>query len=363
MSTAVFRTDASTRIGTGHVMRCLTLADALRDAATPCRFICREHPGNLIDLIRRRGHAVHVLPASAERANASSRYAGWLGSSWEDDAADCVAALDSEPAACLVVDHYALDARWEARLRAHCGRLFVIDDLADREHDCDLLLDQNLGRDAGDYRRLVPPRCQVLAGTSYALLRPEFAALRTASLQRRRSTGMRQLLIALGGVDKDNVTGQLLVAMKDCELPAGSRIVVAMGALAPWVAEVRDAAARLPHAAEVLVGTEQMAELMAASDLAIGAAGTMAWERCCLGLPTLTLVIADNQQAGARALAAAGASLPLDLPVTPASLAAVMARALEPQTLRAMQDAAARVTDGGGVERVVAHLRRLDGRL
>jgi spore coat polysaccharide biosynthesis predicted glycosyltransferase SpsG len=136
-----------------------------------------------------------------------------------------------------------------------------------------------------------------------------------------------------------------------------------MGARAPGVHEVRNAAERLPHASEVLVGTEHMAELMAASDLAIGAAGTMAWERCSLGLPALTLVIADNQRAGARALAAAGASLPLDLPVTPASLAPVMARALEPETLRAMQDAAARVTDGGGVERVVAHLRRQDANL
>lgn len=363
MSTAVFRTDASTSIGTGHVMRCLTLADALHRNGTPCRFICREHPGNLIDLIRRRGHAVHVLPASAEPADAASPYAGWLGAPWEQDAAHCVAALDGEPAACLVVDHYALDAKWETRLHAHCGRLFVIDDLADREHDCDLLLDQNLGRAAGDYRPLVPPRCEVLAGASYALLRPEFASLRAASLQRRRSAGMCQLLIALGGVDKDNVTGQLLLALEDCELPAGSRVVVAMGARAPWVSNVRDAAARLPHATEVLVGTEQMAELMAASDLAIGAAGTMAWERCCLGLPALTLVLADNQRAGAHALAAAGASLPLDRPVTPASLARTMARALDPETLRSMQDAAARVTDGGGVERVVAHLRRHNARL
>jgi spore coat polysaccharide biosynthesis predicted glycosyltransferase SpsG len=210
---------------------------------------------------------------------------------------------------------------------------------------------------------LVPPGCDVLAGTSFALLRPEFAQLRVASVQRRRSSGLRQLLIALGGVDKDNVTGALLSALKECELPPSCRIVVAMGARAPWTPSVREAAAQLPYPTEVLAGTGRMGELMAASDLAIGAAGTMAWERCCLGLPTIGLVIAENQRRGAQALVGAGACLPLELPVAVTSLSRTLAHACEPQVLRHMQAAAAAVTDGRGVERVLAGLRGQDAGL
>lgn len=360
MAAAVFRTDASRTIGTGHVMRCLTLADALRGAGASCRFVCRELDGHLIDAIRARGHAVTALPvppeAFAPPAASAPAHASWLGAPWEQDAADVVSALRGERPDWLVVDHYALDSRWEGALRPHCGRLFVIDDLADRPHDCDLLLDQNLGRTALDYAERVPKGCSVLAGSAFALLRPAFAAARADSLRRRRAGGVRQLLVALGGVDQDNVTGDILAALGQAPLPAGCRIVVAMGEQAPWIAQVRATAAQLPLEIQVVVGTQAMADLMAASDLAIGAAGTMAWERCCLGLPTLTVVIADNQRAGAQALAAAGACMLLPLPVAAGTLAEALARALAPGMLQSMQHAAAAVTDGGGAKRVLAHM-------
>jgi len=155
----VFRTDASVQIGTGHVMRCLTLADALRDTGAKCIFICRLHKGNLVDLIHQRGHTSMTLATrTAPSADAQDTlpHEVWLGSDWASDAAETAQCLGLLCVDWLIVDHYALDERWETILRPYCKRLMVIDDLADRTHDCDLLLDQNLGRTLEDYQPHLP---------------------------------------------------------------------------------------------------------------------------------------------------------------------------------------------------------------
>lgn len=317
--TVVFRADASLEIGTGHVMRCLTLAEALKAKGAECHFLCREHLGHLSDAIEARGFPVYRLPMSdAEPFGVAAHEAGelahaaWLGASWQQDAAASRPLLKQLSPDWLVVDHYALDARWEAAvLPGPKTRLLVIDDLADRPHRADLLLDQNLGRKAEDYTSLVPAHCRVLVGPQHALLRPEFAELRDVSLARRQHGSLKRLLITLGGVDKDNATGRVLEALKGCELPADLEITVVMGAAAPWQDAVRAQAAELPWATEVVVNVSDMGQRMAEADLAIGAAGSTSWERCCLGLPTLILVLADNQQPIAQRLHEAGAALSL----------------------------------------------------
>ncbi|MGD9710315.1 MAG: UDP-2,4-diacetamido-2,4,6-trideoxy-beta-L-altropyranose hydrolase, partial [Halothiobacillaceae bacterium] len=235
-----FRVDASLDIGTGHVMRCLTLADALAAGGAECRFICREHPGHLIEHIRGKGYRVDALPVGASllaingegRPTESPPHAHWLGCRWETDAAETRAILCQDKPDWLVVDHYALDARWEKALKGSYKKLMVIDDLADRPHACDLLLDQNLGREPGDYEALVSAHCRRLIGPQYALLRPEFAALREYSLQRRRRPEPRRLLITMGGMDQPNATGKVLEALKTCPLPSDCQITVVMGASA-----------------------------------------------------------------------------------------------------------------------------------
>jgi UDP-2,4-diacetamido-2,4,6-trideoxy-beta-L-altropyranose hydrolase len=182
----------------------------------------------------------------------------------------------------LIVDHYALDFRWEAHLRSCCRHIMAIDDLADRKQDCDLLLDQNLGRVPAEYDGLVPSVSKILTGPKYSLLRPEFAALRSQSLARRDVPQLRNLLITMGGVDKDNTTGKVLNALKRCALLETCHITVVMGPHAPWLSQVRTQAAQMPWHTDVLVNAEDMARLMSDSDLAIGAAGTTSWERCCL---------------------------------------------------------------------------------
>lgn len=144
-----FRVDFSLDIGTGHVMRCLTLAEALRNDGMGSRFLSRRHPGHLIETIRGRGFPVEVLLdlTAAQEATFPVElrpvHAAWLGTDWASDARQSRAVLAGSAVDWLIVDHYALDARWERGLRGCCRRLMIIDDLADREHDCDLLLDQN----------------------------------------------------------------------------------------------------------------------------------------------------------------------------------------------------------------------------
>lgn len=299
----VFRVDASINMGTGHVMRCLTLAEALRASGHDCYFICREHEGHLLATVQKRDFAALVLPMTAGSDN-TLVHSHWLGATQTQDAEQCIAWFANNPMLVvdwLIVDHYGLDEMWEQRLQPYAKRIMVIDDLADRVHNCDLLLDQNLGREHCDYNGLVPSYCQCLIGPKYALLRPEFAELREYSLQRRQANPqLKSLLISLGGVDKDNVTGQVLTALKNAELPRDIEITVVMGATAPHLAEVQAKAAQLPRQTEVVVNVSDMAQRMADADLAIGAAGSTSWERCCLGLPTLMLVLADNQRAVAQ---------------------------------------------------------------
>lgn len=295
----VIRTDASVEIGTGHVMRCLTLASGLAQEGAEVRFLCRAHNGNLINFIKRCGFRVEILNSSTldkSQSNFGSdpAHAAWLGCDWHSDAQQCRFLL-SDKVDWLIVDHYALDHRWERVMRTTCQRIMVIDDLADRPHDCDLLLDPSLGRTETDYRDIVRSDTQLLLGPEYALLRPEFAQWRATSLARREAPKLRHILVTMGGVDRDNVTGRVLATLNQIRLPTVEKITVILGRLAPWRNEVHIAAAGMRIPTIVLSGVDNVAELISSCDLAIGAGGTTTWERCSLGVPSVLLVLADNQ--------------------------------------------------------------------
>lgn len=363
-----FRTDASVEIGTGHVMRCLTLADELTRQGHECRFVCREHEGHLGDLIAGKGCGLTLLPSRIDneqdtKDSRSDSYARWLGVPWQEDARQTLDALTPWKPDWLVVDHYALDAEWERALATSVGGIMVVDDLANRPHECALLLDQNLGRVQSDYDGLLPVNCQRLIGPGYALLRPEFANLREQSLKRRQHPALKRILISLGGVDRTNVTGQVLDALAESALPASTELDIIMGAAAPYLDEVRQQAARLPFKATVNVNVKDMAERMCLADLSIGAAGGTSWERCCLGLPAVLLVLAENQVAGATALAASGAAVKIDdAGQLGATLPSVLEALFEPGRLERMSDAAAGITDGNGVFRAFKAMGVAGGR-
>ncbi|VFM98156.1 MAG: UDP-2,4-diacetamido-2,4,6-trideoxy-beta-L-altropyranose hydrolase [Candidatus Kentron sp. G] len=303
----VFRVDASNRIGTGHMVRCLTLAEALRDRGKKPRFICRAHPGHLIERLQRQAMPVTVLPPAPDtEPDHSADYAAWLGVTQAHDAQQTIAALGGERPDWLIADHYGLDAAWEQRLRPHVDRLMVIDDLANRLHDCDLLLDQNVidepASDGTRYRNLTPTGCRLLLGPRHALLRPEYADWRRTLMP--RDGQVRRVLVFMGGSDPGNVTGLALEILSAPEF-RHLEVDVVVGSNNPHRPTIENQATR--RARTTLHGPRpHLADLMARADLAIGAGGTATWERLCLGLPSLVISIAENQELACLALARAG---------------------------------------------------------
>jgi len=293
----VFRTDASRDIGTGHVMRCLSLARALARDNVDVLFICRTHDGHLCDLIEEQGFMVYRLPTPTYHftPGVNPSHAAWLGATWQDDAdqtCSIIKGLSVKPA-WLVVDHYALDSRWESLLRPLVGHVFVIDDLADRAHDCDLLLDQNLFADLRTrYIGKVPENCHLLLGPEYALLQPTYAEFHDHIFP--RSGPIQRIFIFFGGVDYDNLTGRALAAFLNLNRH-DIDVDVVIPHNNPDVSEIWDLVARCTNV-HLYGNLPTLAPLMASADLAIGAAGTTTWERLCLGLPTLVVTLAENQR-------------------------------------------------------------------
>lgn len=354
----VFRTDASLTIGSGHVMRCLTLADVLRHRGANAAFVCREHVGHLCERIEAQGFTVIRLPGrhSHPPLAASSPRTAWLGVDCHEDAEETRSIIDSfrEQPDWLIADHYAIDHRWEQSLRPSVARLMVIDDLADRRHDCDLLLDQNYYSDAaGRYDDLIPSGSGRMLGPAYALLRPEFEVA-------RRSVGRAaapRLFASVGGADPLGVCAVVAAALKLLGSRApGADLVVGGGDHA-----LPQSNACL-HDTQVHGFVENIATLMARCSLAVGAGGSSTWERCALGLPSLVVIVAEHQRRMVEDLAGAGVIVNLgravDLGVE--ALASAIAALLDDGSRRArLREAGLELVDCGGSQRVAAEMRRL----
>ena len=293
----VFRVDASLQIGTGHVMRCLTLAKMLKENGKSVEFICRKHKGNLIDRIASDGFKVNRLELPKNSCtDVKLAHFHWLGVTQRQDADDCIDILKAEKTDWLIVDNYALDEEWQKKLKPYYEKLMVIDDLADRKHQCNILLDQNYGRSRKDYEAFASESTKLLMGAQYSLLRPEFEQWRQYSLDRRNEANFKSLLLNMGGADPDNITEKVLERLRSANLPKDIIITIVMGKTAPHLQSVKSCASKLPYRSEVKVDVDNMAEVMANSDIAIGASGSTTWERCCLGVPTIQIITAYNQE-------------------------------------------------------------------
>lgn len=342
---AVFRADASPEIGGGHVMRCLALAEALEaTGGWRCGFATGPESSAMIPAIRALACDPLDLVGAAEDEPATLAD-GWSGG-----------------CDLLVVDHYRRDAVFERACRPWAHRIMAIDDLADRAHDCDLLLDHTMGRKASDYTAFTGPSCRMMLGSSYALLRREFLAARSCALERRgRGEPVRRILVALGASDPNDATSRVLDGIESSGVEAS--IDVVLGEHAPHIDTVRE---RMPQAATLHCAASNMAALMSGADMAIGAAGTTSWERCCLGLPSLMVTTADNQRFVAAALDDAGAARLLGRSgdLTAATIGeAVAALAHDAHARLAMAERAAALCDGRGLERaILAVAAPLDGK-
>ena len=177
----VFRVDSSTQMGVGHLMRCLTLAGELKKRNHKITFICRELQGNIIDLIKFK--VIGLIGSSGFQVD--DLYLDLLGVTQEQDAEQVIRVLP-ENTDLLIVDNYALDEIWHKKLRQYTDKIIVIDDLADKNFDCDILLNQNLGSQVESYQGKVSNDCELLLGSDYALLRPEFKELRGKALEKRK---------------------------------------------------------------------------------------------------------------------------------------------------------------------------------
>ncbi|WP_390129278.1 UDP-2,4-diacetamido-2,4,6-trideoxy-beta-L-altropyranose hydrolase [Synechococcus sp. HIMB2401] len=315
MKRILIRCDASLSIGSGHVMRCRTLARELQRRGAAATFLCRRQPGDLINLLK-PDFSVLALPeqplAACDGLGGRDLYSSWLGCTQEQDAAQCLEVLAKagiNDASWIVSDHYGLDARWEAQMLAGLSggdagpKLLVIDDLADRTHQADLLLDQNFfgGATHRRYQDLVPPQCRQLLGPHYALLGQEYAQLHPLVPPR---TQLSRVLVFFGGVDPSNLTCRALEALMDLAL-ADLAVDVVLGLQSPHRQAVKELVARRPNTT-LHEPLPSLAGLIARADLAIGAGGATTWERACLRLPSLVVAIAANQLPFSQALDKAG---------------------------------------------------------
>jgi UDP-2,4-diacetamido-2,4,6-trideoxy-beta-L-altropyranose hydrolase len=357
-----FRVDSSAAMGVGHIMRCLTLARAVRQRGGAALFICREHEGHQMAAVARAGLPVRALPAPPGAVpERHDRYAQWLGVTQEQDAEQTVETLADAVPDWLLLDHYGLDVSWERRVRPLLHRLLVIDDLANREHDCEMLLDQNFLPERPErYSRLVPGRCQQLLGPRFALVRPEYAQRAIGSAPPARKA---RVFVFFGGSDPDDLTGGAVQALSHPSL-RHVEVDVVVGANYRHGAQLRRLVSSRPGMA-LHSQLPHLAGLMRCADLAIGAAGTTTWERLCAGLPSLVLTIADNQVPGAQALAQQGLIQYLGpaTDVGSADLTAAIRSALEDRAALAEQSLRGRLlVDGLGAERVLECLEPTDRR-
>jgi UDP-2,4-diacetamido-2,4,6-trideoxy-beta-L-altropyranose hydrolase len=297
----VFRVDSSLLIGGGHLMRCLTLAEMLKKEAA-ITFVCRDLPGNIAHLAENKGFGLKLLPFRGDGQSLPG-YEKWLTVPEDVDAAETQSAL-REKADCLIVDHYALGLGWERKLRPYAKKIAVVDDLADKPHECDILTNQSFepGLEQ-NYFGLTNAGCRKFLGREYALLREEFYLARENI--RRRTGELLNVLVFFGGGDYGNETGKALEAIEGMEGVPGFVADVVVGGGNAKKDEIERRCSRLAWA-KFHCQIDHMAALANQADLAIGAGGLSAVERCFLGLPSLIVSVAENQETGGKIFAELG---------------------------------------------------------
>ena len=297
----VFRVDASSAIGGGHIVRCHTIAKILRQRGAQVTFVCRDHIGNLIENLIKDSFKVMVLPSPLIGAVNSDGYAVWLGVDQIVDARETKLALENEKPDWLIVDHYALDEKWEGKMRPFVKKIMVIDDLANRSHDCEILLDQNFSLEGHNrYADLVTDDCCKLIGPRYALLHEDYNSYK--KVQPKRRNEIKNILIYLGGIDPDNITCKALQALSAPSLSHIHVDVVVGNNNNLYREDVERHVASRPLT--ILHEPQQrLVYLISRSDFSLGAGGATTWERLCLGLPSLLVSAADNQKQACESLA------------------------------------------------------------
>ena len=328
MAQIVFRLDANARIGTGHLMRCLTIADELDQKKYHIYFICEKLSPPMQTLIADKGYKFYI----------------------ENNEKYILNFLENLRPDYLVIDHYELDSKFEKKARPYSKKIIIIDDMANRFHICDFLLDQNPLRTEDDYKPWVNPECQLLLGANYVLIKPEFRLLRKSCI-----TSWERCLISFGGSDPDNITLKILTAL-DSELKIKNIkwTIIAGTANNNWNS-LMNFTNQTQMEITLIKQTNKIAELMSNHDFAFGAAGAMAWERACIGLPSVTFAIAENQKIGIEVIRHFDLGETLDVPeITLNKLIFAMNRLKNKANKYLHRNHA--MVDGLGVKRLITNL-------
>ena len=335
---ALFVCNASRSIGFGHVMRCLAIADALYEKGWRCDFFCTSETTKIVKALSQSPHGTLHDKAMIEG-----------------------------PYHIIIIDSYNLDEVEEKKFRSLGDNIAVIDDLANRKHDCDILIDLTLDRREKDYQGLVPDNCKVLTGVDYALLRPEFNRLKNQALMRRNKAQgkIETVLISMGGTDPHNITSKVLNALNVIKEPLTIDVVIS--SQSPVKEEIEAGCAKLRVMGMIValhLDVSDMAGMMMRADLAVGAAGVSSWERCCLGLPTLMIKTAENQQYVVSALHKAGAAEYLGsvAEVSEKNISLKLKSYLEnSQKTYEMGIKASDLVDGKGISRIIPYISGIQG--
>jgi UDP-2,4-diacetamido-2,4,6-trideoxy-beta-L-altropyranose hydrolase len=326
---AIFITAASPQIGGGHVLRCLALAEVLESHGFNAVFAVSRTTLDTVTLLK--DAPFEIVETAPQEAHLTAAALG---------------------AGVAIFDGYGIDQAIERQWRNHAGVRLVIDDLADRPHDCELLVDHAPGRTAAAYAALVPANCKILAGPSFALLRPAFLHSRSRALARRSMAAPRRLLVAMGLTDVDGITRKVVEGALLSRLGLDVDVVAGRGAPSlPWLERMAVSASLRLH---VDIDATAMAELMVVSDIAIGGGGGSSLERCCMGLPSLMIMLAGNQRLAAETLQREGAARLIgDHTIAARQVATALEEFAEQRTaLAECSRFASTIVDGGGAERV-----------
>lgn len=370
-----FRVDASDRIGLGHLMRCLALASRLKAYQFKSIFLMRSCSNSAADLVRNAGHQFRAIEALQQPPSGASGPLQFsetqnpvptndiaspfkLDQAYDAQQADAV--FSAYPGFLLVIDHYGIDSQWVEHLKSNPSLILVIDDLADREQRCDILMDQTIGRTASDYAGLIPEGAECLPGTQYALLRPEFAYAREKALAHRREINVvSNILINFGGTLQTALIDWCIKVLEE----HFSTCCFDIRVIGDRPLDSSDEDYTRQHKIQWLGQVDNMAEQICRADIAIGAAGTSAWERCALALPSLMFVLASNQSLIAENLHATGAAICCgditglaDYSECETRFVEGLRHCLVPEHYALMSQQAALICDGKGCDRVVNRL-------
>lgn len=295
----VFRVDASKQIGTGHLIRCVTLAKELERIGARCSFLCKEHEDNLFDYVLENRFELKILKKQKNsyfdmKSKDDLNHSDWLGSSQVDDAQQSIQLMQTSDPDWLIIDHYGIDYRWQELLRPHCKKILVIDDLADRKHTCDLLLDQNFVNNyLNRYDNLVKPTTAKLLGPKFALLQKDYSDFKNKVP--KINNNVENILVYFGGSDLHGLTESVVDALVEIlENTVNVDIVVNQ----PSKSLLNKIHRKKNF--NFYSNLTTLAPLISKADLAIGAGGTTTWERCFMGTPSIVITTAENQIATAK---------------------------------------------------------------